>query len=414
MRHLIKRKLAPRAKKLFASKNKATRLFTAILIASVPICVLTANLTLPLLAEKTDLLPRMALAASSLSLISPLSFFNEAKNSDMPSVSFEDKALKAINEDAEDVVTMPDADDTDIPYEPEENEGEIKSADALVSADSSLQAVKPPIVKPKNAGAIVKKLYEPAQTTASININNAFLKNCTSLSSAEILNITKQKPKFKIKADGSPEVLLMHTHATESYQENNGEWFDKSYNCRTTDNTRNTIRVGNEIKAQLEAVGIGVLHDETLHDYPSYNGAYERSAQTVKRILKENPTIKVVLDIHRDAIQPDSETMIAPTAQIKEKSCAQVMIIAGCDNGKLNMPNYKENLKLAAALQRQMTQVYDGLARPILFDYRKYNQDLTTGSLLLEMGGHANTLEEAIYCGELVGKSLADTLLELQ
>ena len=89
------------------------------------------------------------------------------------------------------------------------------------------------------------------------------------------------------------------------------------------------------------------------------------------------------------------------------------MIISGCDNGSFNMPNYRENLKFSASLQRQMAEDYPGLARPILFDYRKYNQDLTTGSILLEMGGHGNTLEEAVYCGELVGKSLAKVLSSL-
>ena len=61
-----------------------------------------------------------------------------------------------------------------------------------------------------------------------------------------------------------------------------------------------------------------------------------------------------------------------------------------------------------------MESDYPTLARPILFDYRKYNQDLTTGSILLEVGGHANTLSEALYCGQLVGKSLAKTLIALR
>ena len=106
--------------------------------------------------------------------------------------------------------------------------------------------------------------------------------------------------------------------------------------------------------------------------------------------------------------------MIAPTTTINGKSCAQVMIISGADDGTLNMPHYLENLKFSAALQVQMETDYPTLARPIMFSYRKYNQDLTTGSILLEMGGHANSLDEAVYCGELVGKSLAKTLLSLK
>ena len=205
----------------------------------------------------------------------------------------------------------------------------------------------------------------------------------------------------------------MHTHATEGYQSRARDWFDPASTSRTTDCSQNTCRVGDEIEKQLLAAGIGVLHDRTLHDYPSYNGAYERSAATVKGYLEQYPSIKVVLDVHRDAIQPDAETMVAPVAEINGKSSAQVMIISGCDNGSFNMPNYRENLKFSASLQRQMAEDYPGLARPILFDYRKYNQDLTTGSILLEMGGHGNTLEEAVYCGELVGKSLAKVLSSL-
>ena len=58
--------------------------------------------------------------------------------------------------------------------------------------------------------------------------------------------------------------------------------------------------------------------------------------------------------------------------------------------------------------------MFPGLTRPILFDYRHYNQDLTTGSLLLEVGTHGNTLEQAQYAGELVGKALSQTLLKLK
>ncbi|MEG0691522.1 MAG: stage II sporulation protein P, partial [Oscillospiraceae bacterium] len=268
--------------------------------------------------------------------------------------------------------------------------------------------------RPANTGIINRKTYVEGNTAVYINIKEGFIKNCTKLPPEKILDAIKKEPKFKIKANAQPEVLIMHTHATEGYQDVELGYFDKASTTRTTDNTKNTTRVGDEIEKQLIEAGIGVIHDKTLHDYPSYNGAYERSAVTVKKILKENPTIKVVLDVHRDAIQPDSDTMIAPVTTINGKNAAQVMIISGCDDGTMNMPNYMENLKLSVALQRQMEADYKTLARPIMFDYRKYNQNLTTGSILLEMGGHANTLDEAIYCGELVGKSLAKVLISLK
>lgn len=270
------------------------------------------------------------------------------------------------------------------------------------------------LVKPANAGVVNRKTYGAGAGNIYIPLQEGYIKNCTKLDTAEIVKAVSQEPSIKITGGKDPEVLIMHTHATESYQPQPLDWYDKSYNSRTTDLDRNTCRVGDEILAQLTDAGISALHDTTLHDYPSYNGAYERSAETVKGYLSKYPSIKVVLDVHRDAIQPDGNTMVAPVTTIDGKSAAQVMIISGCDNGSFQMPNYMENLKFSAALQRQMEADYPTLARPILFDYRKYNQDLTTGSILLEVGGHANTLEEAIYCGELVGKSLAKTLLSLK
>lgn len=269
-------------------------------------------------------------------------------------------------------------------------------------------------IRPVNAGEVHTNTYLPTPSAACLDLGGGYLRNATKLSAERILEAASKPPAFSILADGTPEVLIMHTHTTESYRGYQGLFYDKDVLFRTTDAEKNMIAVGNAIEAALTAAGIGVIHDTTMHDYPSYTGAYGRSADTVSRILEKYPSIRVVLDVHRDAIQVDDDTIIAPVATINGKQAAQVMIISGCDDGTMGMPNYLENLKFSAALQRQMGQDYPTLARPILFDYRKYNQHLTTGSILLEMGGHGNTLEEAVYCGELVGDSLASVLLSLR
>ena len=102
-----------------------------------------------------------------------------------------------------------------------------------------------------------------------------------------------------------------------------------------------------------------------------------------------------------------------PVTTISGKKAAQIMIISGCDDGTMDMPNYMQNFRLASLFQQQMENSYPGLTRPIMFDYRKYNQDLTTGSLLIEVGSHGNTLEQVRYSGELIGKSIADALTSL-
>lgn len=242
--------------------------------------------------------------------------------------------------------------------------------------------------------------------------NGGQVMNETDVSNGSLIEESNKMPEFEIELDGSPQVLIMHTHTTESFEPYERDHFDSSFNYRTTDPSKNVIMIGDQITKQLEDAGIGVIHDTTIHDYPSYNGSYERSAKTINDILAENPSIKVVLDIHRDAIGT-SESIMQPTIEIDGKKAAQVMIISGCDDGTLDMPNYIHNFRFASLLQQQMSSDYPGFARPILFDYRKYNQDLTTGSLLIEVGSHGNTLDQVEYSGELIGKSLAKALKKL-
>ena len=127
----------------------------------------------------------------------------------------------------------------------------------------------------------------------------------------------------------------------------------------------------------------------------------------MQEILKQYPSIKICLDIHRDGIQRADGTRIAPVTDIGGKQAAQIMIISGCDDGTMGMPNYLLNFRLASKLQSQIESDWKGLTRPVLFDYRHYNQDLTTGLLLIEVGSHGNSIEQAQYSGELIGQSIA-------
>ena len=233
--------------------------------------------------------------------------------------------------------------------------------------------------------------------------------NETDLDNDELLEESREAPAFSLLPTTLPQVLIMHTHTTESFEPYERDAFDDSFNYRTTDPDYNICRVGDAITAQLESEGIGVIHDTTIHDYPSYTGSYDRSRETVLDILDEYPSIKVVLDIHRDAIGGNG-VLKQPTVRIDGKKAAQLMIISGCDDGTMDMPHYMDNFHFACALQQQMEADYPGLTRPILFDYRHYNQDLTTGSLLIEVGTHGNTIEQVEYTGELLGKSLSRLL----
>ncbi len=264
-----------------------------------------------------------------------------------------------------------------------------------------------------SGGTVQQMTYVAYRSSQYINLKKAGqVLNKTSVSNDKLYAESLLLPEFSIETNGDPQVLIMHTHTTETYEPYERDSYDASFNYRTTDSSKNMVMVGDAIAAQLEAAGIGVIHDTTIHDYPSYTGSYGRSAETVKAILEEYPSIKVVLDIHRDAISSDG-VISQPVAEINGRKAAQVMIIAGCDDGTMGMPQYMKNFRFACLLQQQMESDYPGLTRPILFDYRKYNQDLTTGSILIEVGSHGNTLEQAEYSGELIGTALAEALLSL-
>lgn len=237
--------------------------------------------------------------------------------------------------------------------------------------------------------------------------------NQSSLSNDEVFAESKYLPDFTLTDTDEPQVLIYHTHTTESFEPYVRDFCDASFNYRTTDPTKNMVMVGDEICKELEKAGIGVIHAAEIHDYPSYNGSYARSRATIEPILKQYPSIKVALDIHRDAISSGGNAY-QPYVGIDGREAAQVMIISGCDDGTLGMPNYLKNFRFASCLQQQLEGDYPGFTRPILFDYRKYNQDLTTGSLLIEVGSHGNTLEQVQYSGQLIGKSLAELLTSIK
>lgn len=267
----------------------------------------------------------------------------------------------------------------------------------------------------QHSGAIQRKTYKAAEGSQYIMLaSGAAVQNCTEDSNEALLSAAAELPQLKIEFDTpDPQVLIVHTHATESFEPYQRSYFDEDFPSRTQDCSHNMVAVGAVLAQTLADNGISVVHDGTLHDYPAYTGSYDRSEETIRAVLAEYPSIKIVIDLHRDAIADADGTRIAPAAEIDGKSAAQFMIIAGCDDGRFNMPNYMENFKLAALLQNTAEAMYPSLARPVLFDYRNYNQHITTGSLLIEVGSHANSLDEALYTAELLGNSMACALWEL-
>lgn len=197
-------------------------------------------------------------------------------------------------------------------------------------------------------------------------------------------------------ASEGPQILIMHTHATEAYTMAGEDQYKETDYSRTDDPNYNVIRVGDEIQGVLEEMGFSVLHDTTLYDYPSYTGSYTRSLQGVRGILEQNPSISVVLDVHRDALIAEDGTVYKAVTEVEGEKTAQVMLVIGTNDGGLDHPNWQNNLNVAAHIQQGMTAIEPTLARPINLRSQRFNQHLTPASMIVEVGTSGNTLQEAL------------------
>ena len=204
------------------------------------------------------------------------------------------------------------------------------------------------------------------------------------------------------------EVLILHTHTTESYSE---ESYLRNSSDRNLDESKNIVAVGNTMAEVFVKNGIGVYHDKTVHDYPSYNGAYQRAATTIRNDLEAYPAIKVVLDIHRDGITKEDGTKVKLLTEIDGKRTAQVMLVVGTDT---NLPhdNWSENFKFAVKIQAKAMEIYPTLMRQINLRKERFNEQMTCGSLIVEVGTNGNTLEEALEGGRDIAEVISAVLKE--
>ena len=212
-------------------------------------------------------------------------------------------------------------------------------------------------------------------------------------------------PTISNQNDG-PQVLIFHSHATEAYTMNGTDIYEESDSYRTLDTDQNVVRVGHEMTLILEAAGIEVIHDTTLYDYPSYNEAYTRSSKGVAQWLEQYPSIRLVIDVHRDALAATDGTIYKTVAGTVD-NCAQVMMVMGTDASGQKHPNWRVNLSLATSIQKELTDKWATLARPIVLRTSRFNQHQSTGEILLEVGSHGNTLQEAIAAGRLFASTIA-------
>lgn len=194
--------------------------------------------------------------------------------------------------------------------------------------------------------------------------------------------------------DGAPAVLILHSHGSEAFQKQPGQDYQELVNTRTTDTDYNMIAVGDHLAKLLENAGIRVIHDRTMHDIPSYNDAYTNARASAEDYLAQYPSIRLVLDLHRDSATNADGSLYATGVQVEGETIAQLMLVMGSDAAYPH-PHWEENLSVALKILAMLERQVPGISRPASLRASRYNQDLHPAMLLVEVGSSGNTLAQA-------------------
>lgn len=234
-------------------------------------------------------------------------------------------------------------------------------------------------------------------------IQNVALKNSAGKAAdvAKLLAGGFEKPTF---TEGAPSVLIYHTHTTESYVD-----AGKAY---STDFSKGVVAVGEAMAQTFEEMGLKTIHIKDNFIDGEFSGAYARSREAAEAVLKKYPSIKLVLDVHRDSISGNG-VEYCPKATIAGGAYAQVMMICGTDVNGLAHPNWQKNLAFALSTAQTMQKEYPRLSRPVNLRSDRFNTHLTPYTLLLEVGASSNTLAEAKRSGRAVAECLTKTMTEI-
>lgn len=296
----------------------------------------------------------------------------------------------------------------------EKNKSEIQSTANILSSGYSdiskaeLRA-KELLGKASNNGKIISEDY--SSKNATLALGSLYVRNTTKNSSINMESYLKKSVIANISKN-KPVVLVYHTHSSESYQISENDFYSDSLVADSE--TLGIIRAGDALCSTIESHGYKVIHDRTVYD-TSYSGAFERSRKNVADILRSNPTIQIVIDLHRDSITRKDGSRVKTVTEIGGKKVAQIQIITGCEEGAVtDFPNWEKNLTFALRLQKQISDSYSHAVRPLLFCARKYNMDLVPCALNIELGTDANTVREAVYSAEILGNSISELIKECE
>lgn len=243
-------------------------------------------------------------------------------------------------------------------------------------------------------------------------INNETSYNIANANIGDFLNRPFPVEPFDINRQDEPIILIVHTHATESFVDAGTFYYYPPFTAeRTTDTDRNVVLIGRALKETLREYNIPVIQSVRIHDEPSFRDSYRRALETIEEYIARYPSIRYVIDVHRDSIIAPNGEKFRPAVKINGADTAQIMIVTGTDNGGAYHPNWRDNLTFSVHLQQKMNNRYPMLARPINLRAARFNQHATRGSIILEVGSCGSAFDEALRAARLFGECLAELIL---
>lgn len=221
--------------------------------------------------------------------------------------------------------------------------------------------------------------------------------------------LTPRAPETISLGGDLPRILIYHTHTTEAYTQNDTYKYEESGSWRTHENEKNIVAVGELLtKILREQYGCNVIHDITNHEPPKLTTAYSRSLTTMEKYKSQYPSLTMFIDVHRDAGKDPAYVII------DGKRVARMMFVVGTGEGATGtgfkeMPDFESNYALALDITNRLASVNERLMRNIRVKTGRYNQHISSQSLLVEVGDNANSLEEALNAMPYLARAIVES-----
>ena len=263
-----------------------------------------------------------------------------------------------------------------------ENEAAMEASQALAEQETGQQFIPHALKNPVDSQMLQD--YESL-------VQNFYTIDSNTMAGSDQLDAKKllEKDMSIEKESAGPQILIFHTHSQETFADS-----------VPGDESTSIVGVGDRLADILtQQYGYQVLHHKGQYDVETRDDAYSNALPAIEQVLAENPSIEVVIDLHRDQMAEETRLVM----DLDGRPTARFMFFNGLSRTKktgnisyLYNENQEENLAFSFQMQMAAVQYYPGLTRKIYLKGYRYNMHLKPRYLLVELGAQNNTVEEVM------------------